>query len=203
MARLASDEAAGRQAAHSRRGQPCHKHRRASAGGGGSDPTLRARGRPRERHRRDRLRVGRPHPSTDRVGEARRLGGRRQARERRALGIILGFRFAQPSLRTRARNRVRRPHGYFLAFFFAVPGAASFVCLRASAAAGRTWAAAACSLFCQPLTTPPSPAIMAAKPFFATWAGSSFSSLPTLVSSIPARRKNSVSVGPGIKHVTV
>jgi hypothetical protein len=40
---------------------------------------------------------------------------------------------------------------------------------------------------------PPSPDIIALKPFFATSAGSSFSAVPTLVSSISARRKNSAS----------
>jgi hypothetical protein len=49
----------------------------------------------------------------------------------------------------------------------------------------------------------PSPFISAAKPCFATCAGSSFFDAPTLVSSMSARAKKSVSVGPGISDVTV
>ena len=48
-----------------------------------------------------------------------------------------------------------------------------------------------------------SPFIIASNPTFATSAGSSFSCVPTLVSSMSARRKNSVSVAPGIRQVTV
>jgi hypothetical protein len=59
------------------------------------------------------------------------------------------------------------------------------------------------TLFLNPLTTSPSPFIIASKPTFATSTGSSFFDCPTFVSSIPARSKNSVSVAPGIRHVTV
>ena len=55
----------------------------------------------------------------------------------------------------------------------------------------------------QPDTTSPSPFIIASKPALATSAGSSFFAVPTLVSIMSARSKNSVSVAPGIKHVTV
>jgi len=68
---------------------------------------------------------------------------------------------------------------------------------------GVTFAIAVCSLFFQPLTTSPSPDIIASKPTLATIRGSSFSACPTLVSSIPARSKNSVSVAPGIRHDTL
>jgi len=48
-----------------------------------------------------------------------------------------------------------------------------------------------------------SPAIRASKPSRATSAGSSLSPAPTFVSSMSARSKNSVSVGPGISAVMV
>src|SRR5919202_330418 len=83
------------------------------------------------------------------------------------------------------------------------PGSAFLRCCSASTPAGVTEATAVCSLFFQPLTTSPSPLIMASKPVLATSAGSSFSDWPTFVSVMPARSKNSVSVGPGIRHVTV
>ena len=47
------------------------------------------------------------------------------------------------------------------------------------------------------------PAIRASKPSLATSAGSSLSASATLVPSMPARSKNSVSVGPGCSAVTV
>src|ERR1700760_3621904 len=49
----------------------------------------------------------------------------------------------------------------------------------------------------------PFPFIIALNPSLATVAGSSFLSAPTLVSSMSARLKKSVSVAPGIRHVTV
>ena len=55
----------------------------------------------------------------------------------------------------------------------------------------------------EPATTFSLPAISASKPCFATTAGSSFLLAPTLVSSISARWKKFVSVGPGISDVTV
>jgi hypothetical protein len=54
-----------------------------------------------------------------------------------------------------------------------------------------------------PDTTSPPPFIMASKPILATSAGSSFLAVPTLVSSMSARSKKSVSVAPGIRQVTV
>jgi hypothetical protein len=69
--------------------------------------------------------------------------------------------------------------------------------------AGVTLAIADCSLLCQPDTTSPSPFIMALKPILATSAGLSFLPWPTLVSSMSARAKNSVSVAPDIRQVTV
>jgi hypothetical protein len=45
--------------------------------------------------------------------------------------------------------------------------------------------------------------LMASNPVLATIAGSSFFCCPTLVSSIAARSKNSVSVAPRIRQVTV
>ena len=69
---------------------------------------------------------------------------------------------------------------------------------------GTNFAAAAWSLFfLAPATTWSSPSIRAAKPCAATCAGSSLSAAPTLVSSMSARSKKLVSVGPGIKEVTV
>ena len=65
-------EAAGRQGAHSRRRQPRDQHRRASAGRRRPDRALRQHGRARERDRRHRLRPRRPHPSADRLGQARK-----------------------------------------------------------------------------------------------------------------------------------
>jgi hypothetical protein len=58
-------------------------------------------------------------------------------------------------------------------------------------------------LFCHPATTSPSPFIIASKPVLATSAGSSFFMVPTLVSIMSARSKNSVSVAPGMRQVTV
>jgi hypothetical protein len=58
-------------------------------------------------------------------------------------------------------------------------------------------------LFFQPLTTSALPASIASNPSLATTAGSSLVSTPTLVSIRSARSKNSVSVAPGIRHVTV
>lgn len=55
----------------------------------------------------------------------------------------------------------------------------------------------------EPATTLSLPAISASKPSLATWAGASFSCRPTRVSSMPARWKKFVSVGPGISAVTV
>ena len=64
--------------------------------------------------------------------------------------------------------------------------------------------AMACILFLNdPATTWSLPAIRASKPSFATSAGSSFSLAPSLVSSMPARWKNSVSVAPGMSTVMV
>ena len=48
---------------------------------------LRQDRRPRERHRRQRLRFWRPHPSADRLGQARSFGRRRQAGDRGALDV--------------------------------------------------------------------------------------------------------------------
>ena len=66
-----------------------------------------------------------------------------------------------------------------------------------------TLATAAWSLFFQPLTTSPSPRNIASKPDLATSAGSSFACCQTVVSSMSARAKHSVSVAPGMRHVTV
>jgi len=68
--------------------------------------------------------------------------------------------------------------------------------------AGVIDAMAVCSLLCQPVTTSPSPFIIALKPVLATSAGSSFFAVPTFVSIMSARSKNSVSVAPGMRHVT-
>ena len=54
-----------------------------------------------------------------------------------------------------------------------------------------------------PATTRSLPAMSASKPYRATSAGSSLSEAPTFVSSMSARSKNTVSVGPGIREVTV
>ena len=70
-------------------------------------------------------------------------------------------------------------------------------------AAGVTEAIAVWSLFIQPDTTSPSPRIMASNPVLATSAGSSFFEVPTFVSIMSARSKNSVSVAPGMRQVTV
>jgi hypothetical protein len=75
--------------------------------------------------------------------------------------------------------------------------------VAADPAGGVIFAAMTCSLFLSPATTSASPFIMARKPTVATSAGSIFSSVPTLVSHMLARTKNSVSVAPGIRQVTV
>src|SRR4051812_44765046 len=58
-------------------------------------------------------------------------------------------------------------------------------------------------VFTEPATTFCSPFIRASKPCLATCAGSSFELAPTLVSSISARWKKLVSVGPGMSAVIV
>lgn len=84
-----------------------------------------------------------------------------------------------------------------------LPGAVSLACCRAITVSGTILDSATCSLFCQPVTTPLSPSIIALKPLSATSAGSSFLAWPSLVSIRSARSKNSVSVAPGIRQVTV
>ena len=76
-------QAAGRQGAHPRRGQP--RHQRAGASGAGRRPhrALRQDGRPRECHRLDRLRPRRAGASADRLGEARRFRKARGSQQRR------------------------------------------------------------------------------------------------------------------------
>src|SRR5688572_29762716 len=83
------------------------------------------------------------------------------------------------------------------------PGSVMPRCISARTADGVTNAIAERSLFIQPVTTSPSPFIMASKPVFATSAGSSFFDCATLVSMRSARSKKSVSVAPGIRQVTV
>jgi hypothetical protein len=70
-----------------------------------------------------------------------------------------------------AIQRLRRPD----------PGSAILRCCSARTPAGVTSAMADCLLFLQPLTTSPSPFIMASKPILATSAGSSFFSWHRLV----------------------
>src|SRR4051794_23878306 len=94
----------------------------------------------------------------------------------------------------------RRAGGYFLA----EPGSAIRLCIAAFALSGmkrlpRPWALVESE--CD--TTRSSPFMSASKPSRATSAGSSCLPEPTFVSSMSARSKNSVSVGPGISDVTV
>src|SRR5438067_8772952 len=88
-------------------------------------------------------------------------------------------------------------------YFFALPGFPIFPCCFASSPDGVTAVSADWILFFSPLTTSPSPFIIASKPTLATSAGSSFLPAPIFVSTISARSKNSVSVAPGIRQVTV
>src|SRR5438477_3605622 len=88
-------------------------------------------------------------------------------------------------------------------YLAALPGSAARRCRSASMSEGVTSAIAERSLLCQPVTTSPSPRIIASKPCLATLAGSSFLLCPILVSSMLARSKKSVSVAPGIRQVTV
>lgn len=60
-----------------------------------------------------------------------------------------------------------------------------------------------CSLFCQRLTTWPSPLIVALSAAAAMLKAVSFLLVPILVSIMSARSKNSVSVAPGIRQVTL
>jgi hypothetical protein len=66
--------------------------------------------------------------------------------------------------------------------FWPDPGAANFRCRSARMLAGVTFATAAWTLFFQPLTTSPSPRIIASKPDLATSAGPSVACRPTLKS---------------------
>ena len=76
--------------------------------------------------------------------------------------------------------------------------------VAAPAWSGRSLAAATWTLFfADPATTWLRPAISASKPSLATSAGSSLAEEPAGVASMPARSKNSVSVGPGSRAVTV
>jgi outer membrane receptor protein involved in Fe transport len=90
-----------------------------------------------------------------------------------------------------------------LHYSFPEPGAAFFLCCSANMPDGVMLAAVVMTLFLNPLTTSPSPRIIASKPAFATSTGSSFFPCATFVSAMPARSKNSVSVAPGIRQVTV
>src|SRR3954470_20491481 len=87
---------------------------------------------------------------------------------------------------------------------FPEPGSCILPCRGTLTRSGVTRAAAAIALVANdPPTTFCSPFINASKPCRATSAGSSFLPAPTFVSSMPARSKNSVSVGPGSRVVTV
>ena len=84
------------------------------------------------------------------------------------------------------------------------PGSAIDRCMGAFTASGSTSFATPDALVERdPATTFRSPDMSARKPCSATWAASSFSDAPTRVSSMSARWKKSVSVGPGISDVTV
>ena len=99
------------------------------------------------------------------LGKLRKRGGRRPVRRRAAVRcrhVTIPWS-AQDSLALRAD-----------------PGSAIFRCCSARTPAGVTLAIADCSLFFQPLTTSPSPRIMASNPTRATSAGSSFFDLPDL-----------------------
>src|SRR5829696_9080142 len=81
-------------------------------------------------------------------------------------------------------------------------GSAICRCCSAFSASGVTLLAASIVLvFSDPATTLRSPSMSASKPCFATLAGSSLEPCPTRVSSMSARSKKSVSVGPGISEV--
>ncbi len=167
-------------------------------GGASLAPRGRRRAGPRRIGRRARI----PQPparshAVDGHGGARGDRARRRYRER-----------ADPSAQPLACHCPPHPGAADLAAsgrdqLFADPGSAMFRCSSASTADGVTDAMAVCSLFFQPLTTSPSPRIIASNPVFATSAASSFLAVPTLVSIMSARSKKSVSVAPGIRQVTV
>src|SRR6516165_4126005 len=120
MACVEGEEVARRQTAHSRRGQPCHQHRRASTGRSRSNRALREGRRPGKCHRWHGLRPGRSRPFTDRLGKTCRSGKRRRTRKQRALGIsartkkTLNVRFwHKADTSTRSRNvRFRENSGH-------------------------------------------------------------------------------------------
>ena len=85
-------------------------------------------------------------------------------------GARAGSRQSRPAVAQNKCSGSEPPAAYFRE----VPGAAMPRCISASTPAGVTLAMADCSLFFQPLTTSPSPRIMASKPVLATSAGSSF-----------------------------
>ena len=82
-------ETSGRQDAAAGRRQPCDQSDRASGAGRRPDHALHQIGGPRERHRRHRLRSRRARACRDRLGQARRAGGRCEARVEQALVVEL------------------------------------------------------------------------------------------------------------------
>src|SRR5215216_3943297 len=126
--------------------------------------------------------VARVHPRDDavihvEVGAADRRGGHLDDSVARVLDPGIGHALAaHVALAVPAECSHRR---YSAA---ALPGCAFLRCCSASMSEGVMWAIAACNLFCQPVTTWPSPCIIASKPWRATSAGSSFFEVPTLVS---------------------
>src|SRR5437763_8265412 len=132
------------------------------------------------------------------VRAADRSGGHPDNRIARVLDLRIGDGVATHVAFAVPTERFHRGHSAA-----AEPGCAFLRCISAKVSDGVMCAIAACNLLCQPVTTWPSPRIIASKPWRATSAGSSFFEVPTLVSIKSARSKNSVSVAPGIRQVTV
>src|SRR5215831_920173 len=91
------------------RGQPCHQHRRASAGRRRPHRALRQGRRPRKRHRRHGLRPWRPYSSANRLGEASGAVRRRRTRQQGTVELADPDRLEAP-VGGQRRALTRRAH---------------------------------------------------------------------------------------------
>ena len=92
------------------RRQPRHQCGRASAPGRRPDRQIRRGGRARERHCLDRLRSGRPHPSADRLGQARGFDRGRSDRQQGAVALSRVCRREPYKLQRATAAKFRRAH---------------------------------------------------------------------------------------------
>src|SRR5690606_12834210 len=110
--------------------------------------------------------------------ESKYTSGERGKHRRKRMELHLPHSYDTGGARQRApfaeRRPFRRRDGCSRDYLYAPPGSAIRRCCSLRAEAGRTCEIAARSLFCQPVTTSPSPRIIAAKPVSATSSGVCF-----------------------------